>query len=69
MHHAHAIEVDAIIALVSLIVAIVGGAAGLVWLAGMALRHWLHGQEYPRKAAGAAQGEGLNAGHGDTGGG
>jgi hypothetical protein len=56
MPHAHVIEVDAAIALVSLIVAIVGGGAGLFWLAGMALRHWLHGQDYPRTTDAPSQG-------------
>ncbi|HEX4196600.1 MAG TPA: hypothetical protein VHZ26_04085 [Caulobacteraceae bacterium] len=67
MPQAHVIEVDAAIALVSLIVAVVGGGMALVWLAGIALRHWLRGQDYPRAAADGRQG--LGASREDTPGG
>ena len=65
----HVIEVDAAIALVSLIVSMIGGTVGLVWLAYMVLRHWLRGESYPKRAAGSGERQELGASRGDARGG
>ncbi|HZC15121.1 MAG TPA: hypothetical protein VE309_00015 [Caulobacteraceae bacterium] len=63
----HVIEMDAAVALVSLIVALVGGTVGLVWLAYRLLRGWLRGEHLLKGAPGERRT--VDAPPGDTQGG